>query len=256
MKRCPNCSQIFDDSNDFCLNDGTPLLLDSGQQGFSVYPNPVEVPTQVISRPQNVAPPVSGAVSNVLFLVIGVLATALIAIAVYALLLRDSGKAPETAIGVASEAANSSGFGPSVTPTVNPAVNAFNAPPLPPINANQTPAGNWSGELTYPSGSTFSARCSLTKSDDGQVSGQIVWTLLRTTNPNKMGMIGQSATEFVRGTYEPATRTTSVNGYSKSDAIGLIILDKYRLVVSEDGKNLAGYSYGGKARARFSLRRS
>lgn len=254
MKRCPNCSQVFDDSNDFCLNDGTPLIPEAVQPGFSVYPNQVEVPTRVISRPPGVAPTVSGGALNVLYLVVGVLATALVALGIYVVFLRNPAKTPEAAVSVASEAASSSEFGPAVTPTANPVANTFNAPS--PINPNQTPAGNWSGELTYPSGSTFSARCNLTKSEDGQVSGQIVWTLLRTTNSSKMGMIGQSATEFVRGAYDPATRTTSVNGYSKSDAIGLIILDKYRLVVSEDGKNLAGYSYGGKARARFSLRRS
>ena len=27
MKKCPQCNQIFDDINDYCLNDGTPLTV-------------------------------------------------------------------------------------------------------------------------------------------------------------------------------------------------------------------------------------
>lgn len=254
MKKCPNCTQIFDDSYDFCLNDGTPLLPDTGQQGSNVYLNSGDMPTQFIPRPQTPVPAARGNPSNVLYLVIGVMATALFAIGIYALFLRDPGKSTATEPKNTAEANNNNNNSLTPTPTAVP-VSAFNIATPPPINPNLSPAGNWSGELSYPSGSTFSARCTLTKSDDGQVSGQIVWTLLRTTNPNKMGMIGSSATEFVRGGYDPVSRTTSISGYDKSDAIGLIILDKYRLVVSENGRNLAGYSYGGKARARFNMRK-
>lgn len=48
MKKCPNCSQIFTDDNDFCLNDGRPLVAESG--GYQSW---VEMPTQYVQRPQN-----------------------------------------------------------------------------------------------------------------------------------------------------------------------------------------------------------
>lgn len=32
MKKCPNCNQMFGDENDFCQNDGTPLLSEGSTQ--------------------------------------------------------------------------------------------------------------------------------------------------------------------------------------------------------------------------------
>ena len=93
MKKCPNCNQIFSDDNDFCLNDGTPLISDNTSQ-----------PTLIVNTPASTAQPFNHAAlgpstgsSNMLYLVIGVLATTLVGIAAYAFLLRDtgSGKADE-----------------------------------------------------------------------------------------------------------------------------------------------------------------
>jgi hypothetical protein len=52
MKRCPNCEHAFDDDYDFCLDDGTPLVLDSVQRGFGGFKSPGEMTTQFIPHPQ------------------------------------------------------------------------------------------------------------------------------------------------------------------------------------------------------------
>lgn len=46
MKRCPQCNNLFDDINDYCLNDGTPLLTASIQ----AFPSQQEMPTVVAPR--------------------------------------------------------------------------------------------------------------------------------------------------------------------------------------------------------------
>lgn len=35
MKRCPNCSHIFDDTNNFCLNDRAPLIWERVQPNIA-----------------------------------------------------------------------------------------------------------------------------------------------------------------------------------------------------------------------------
>ena len=149
--------------------------------------------------------------------------------------------APDNDNGAESEIAKNT---PQTKPTVQPQ-----------INSNLNPAGSWSGDLSYPSGASFSAQADLTDEGGGRVRGQIVWTLVRTGNRGKTDKIGLSATEFVQGTYDAATRMLSLNGYNESDANNLIILDKYRVILAEDNRRLNGYSFGGRVRGNFSLKR-
>lgn len=45
MKRCPQCNNLFDDINDYCLNDGTPLTV-----SIQSFPSQQEMPTVVAPR--------------------------------------------------------------------------------------------------------------------------------------------------------------------------------------------------------------
>lgn len=139
MKRCPSCNLILDDSNDFCLNDGTPLLPDIGAHVFGGFQSSGEMPTQFITRPQaaNVNP--AGSSANMLYLVIGILATALISIGVYAVFLRDMGKASDVTPSTSSQPLNSSNNSSSQSIQMNPTLNAANTMMSPPANSNQTP---------------------------------------------------------------------------------------------------------------------
>lgn len=73
MKKCPNCNQRFSSDNDFCLDDGTPLVADG--IGFHMSG---EMPTQFISRPPLVASAPASDSSKWLYLIVGLLAAMVI----------------------------------------------------------------------------------------------------------------------------------------------------------------------------------
>ncbi|MBK6724637.1 MAG: hypothetical protein IPG58_15625 [Acidobacteria bacterium] len=252
MKNCPSCNQIFTDDNDFCLNDGTLLVFASA--GLSN-----NVPTEVVQYRQTSqsVPQPDGGSSNILYLLIGVLATALVGIGIYLFVSRDSESRAEnrnSAPAPANSQPQPNTATPATTSNLPPNINAATPPERPATTVS--PNGNWTGNISYPSGSAFSAKASFSDTGSGQVSGQILWTLLKTSNPQKAGLVGSSATEFVRGNFDSATRTLSVAGYDTDDPTGnLVIVDKYRLTISSDGRSISGFSYGGKSRGRFSLRK-
>ncbi len=247
MKKCPSCQQLFDDSNDFCLNDGTPLV--GGSAAF-------HTPTQVIqTRGSGSFQQTSKPTSPILYLIIGLLAAGFVAALIFIFAVpgrNDEAKKSEPTGSVAPGITTPN----ALPPAADSKTAATNGAPPPRVTSQLSPGGDWSGEIIYPSGSVFSARLTVADSGDGQVSGQILWTLLRTTNQNKMHLAGTSATEFVRGTFDPDTRRLVVSGHSKNDPTGdLIILDKYRLTMSTDGRSLTGFSFGGKTRGRLTLRK-
>lgn len=78
MKRCPKCGLNLTDDNDYCLEDGTLLVPDSGGQSFGSFQSSGEVPTQVLTRPQPmnpqfVAQQASPAASKPPYLIFGVI---------------------------------------------------------------------------------------------------------------------------------------------------------------------------------------
>lgn len=251
MKKCPNCNQIFDDDTDFCTNDGTTLVLNSGQQGFSGFPSSGEMPTQFLQRPQTAAAPPAGS-SNILYLVIGVLATALLGVGLYLFLVRDSSKQVSDPNGNVAQTNNAANASPS--PASASAENRT-SPPQTPVVPFTSPSGKWQGQWTNGKGSAFGQELTLRDDGNGRVSGQIVHTLQQTINPQKMGKIGLTAVEFVQGSYDPNSRIIMLSGVRKTDPNDLIILDKYRLSISADNSTVAGETVGGKSRGQISLRR-
>ena len=260
MKKCPTCNQFFGDENAFCLEDGTPLLPETASAGPGGFVSSGDMPTRYISRPTAVPAPVGssrGSSSNILYLVIGILATALVGLGAYMFLLRDNGKQTNPVNNAPPPANNTVATPPpqAAAPAVNAGNTAGAVPSPPPANPIPALAGRWAGEISYPSGSAFSAQADLTETGPGQVRGQIVWTLLRSSNPAKKDKVGVSATEYVQGSLDPSGRALNLSGNNKTDPADIIILDKYRLTVSPDGKSMSGISFGGKVRGRVSLRR-
>lgn len=265
MKKCPSCNQLFSDDNYFCLNDGTTLLFVSETgSNLPVFPTADNATTQVVSRPQipmqvstqipmQTAPQDS---SKWLFLIIGILATALIGMGIFMFARRGEKEEKKETANENAKTENSSENTNRAendiaknTPKVNQTIEKSQ------INPNLNPAGSWSGDLSYPSGASFSGQADLTDEGGGRVRGQIVWTFIRGGNRSRAEKVGLSATEFVQGNYDAATRTLLLKGYSKSDANDLIILDKYRLILGEDNRRMNGYSFGGKTRGNFNLRK-
>ena len=242
MKKCPNCNQSFSDDNDFCLNDGTPLISDNTSQPTLI----VNTPSSTAHPFNRVEPGASTGSSNMLYLVIGILATALVAVGVYAFLILENETTKRT------EGSNSpvTTVASSATPSLKPDATAILPPPPAPLATNPglTPSGNWSGDWSGRS-SAFTATASFSEVN-GAVTGQIVWTLQKSSNPAKSYKVGLTATEYVRGTYDAVTRLMKVKGIRKDDPNKLVIYDQYNLSLSENGDLLSGVSKNGNFRLR------
>jgi len=111
-------------------------------------------------------------------------------------------------------------------------------PPLPISDL----AGDWHGQWTSPSGYLFTATLSLKVAPDGAADGQFVWTLKRSPLAEEQRKVGMSATEFVSGKVDRAAGTMTLAGARKDDPNDVIFTDRYRLVVGENGRSLAGVS--------------
>ena len=114
---------------------------------------------------------------------------------------------------------------------------------LTPVNTKLTPNGDWSGDWNTQN-SYFTATANFDEKN-GNVSGRIIWTLKRTTKPEKIEKIGTSAVEYVEGKFDAETKLLSLRGVRKEDPNNLVILDKYTLSLSEDNKTLIGKSING-----------
>jgi len=106
-----------------------------------------------------------------------------------------------------------------------------------------TITGAWEGKWTNPSGDLFTCEITFNVSQSNNISGNIIWTLVKSRNANsKSGLTG---TEYIIGTYDPKIRLATFDGYKKEDPHNVIGLDEYRLSLSNDGHRLEGVSKNG-----------
>ena len=135
MKKCPSCNQTFSDDNYFCLEDGTTLLL-TGETGANppVFPTADNATTQIISRPQisrqTAAATAPKNSSKWLFLVIGILATAVVGMGVFMF----AGRGEEKSVANQNTAENTDA--PKANQTIE----------QPKSNPNLSLVGSWSGD--------------------------------------------------------------------------------------------------------------
>jgi serine/threonine protein kinase len=120
-----------------------------------------------------------------------------------------------------------------------------------------TVAGKWQGQWNSSQGNIYSAEVNLDKAGSANsIQGSITWTLISSALQSRQSKIGLTATEFVKGNYNPMTRILSMEGYRKDDPNNIIALDIYRLVLSGDGKSLGGATGNpGQRSAGLSLNR-
>ena len=272
MKECPNCKKIFVDDLFYCLDDGTPLV-GFGNDVDSTAPTEVAInigqaartevllnmgrPTDTeLSSPKEHSTPKSP--SKLPYVAIGALTLACISLAAAMIVINRDRifPAPETKTNVTNE--------PKTTPSpvvsyTSPPRNAAKA-----VNQNVTqspvtfnPTGKWKGTWTTDSGTLLDIEISLTDTQNNALDGQIKWTMRRTVRPDKMDKIGLSATEFVRGSFDPATGNVKMSGYSKDDPNNvLVMVDTYKLNISADGHTLSGLARnGGKWNGHLRLTR-
>lgn len=100
--------------------------------------------------------------------------------------------------------------------------------------------GVWKGEWSNPKGHLYAFEMKATVSSNGNVSGQFIWTLMKSPDSQEQQKIGLQGTEYVEGTYNPSQRLANIEGQSKNDPQNVIGLDKYRIFVSEDGQSITG----------------
>ncbi len=138
----------------------------------------------------------------------------------------------------------------------SPAIVSNHSNPISP-SAAATLVGRWHGQWTSSKGGLFDADLVLEEiGTDNGVQGVINWTLERSVLESKQSKIGLTATEFVKGSYNPMTRALIMEGYRKNDPNNIINLDKYRLVLAEAGKSLEGATWNhGNWGGRLSLSR-
>jgi hypothetical protein len=263
MKQCPICFQSYDDSENFCQTDGTTLsVISTEQKSYTTGNAPTMVVPSFHTGQQTNSVPVKQT-SPILYAALGAMGVLVLVLAGVLLYPQftekeksESAKSEERgAKGGESKndsAANSQqSFQPKTTPvTENLAVVPAAQPQQPYIS----PAGSWQGQWTNGK-ALYDQQLTLKDDGNGKVSGQIVHTLQRSTNPNKTGKIGLTAVEYVQGSYDPNTRIITMAGIRKDDPNNLIILDKYRLSLSSDNSTIAGATVGGKTRGQITLRR-
>lgn len=84
MKRCPVCSQVFSVEFDFCLNDGTLLVVSPSQQNFGGFQSANETPTQVIPRSYSIPAQAAPNSAKWLFPLVGILSGLVVVLAFFA----------------------------------------------------------------------------------------------------------------------------------------------------------------------------
>jgi len=101
-------------------------------------------------------------------------------------------------------------------------------------------AGPWQGRWTAPEGWIYEAVINLQVGGSGATSGEINWTLRKSPRPAEQGKVGMTGVELVRGNYYANVGAFILEGYEKKDPNGILGLDKYRLVVSDNRKTMGG----------------
>lgn len=223
-KACPTCGKRYSPDLSFCLDDGTALL--------PAMPSAAAVIEPTVGS--NGSPLTLIAVAAV------VLAVVVVGVALYYIAYRGPEAKYETISAEQKPApspndrpvnGNTNAAGPGMINTPRPA---------------QMPVGRWAGDWSSPSGAYLTIVVTLNDSGDGQLDGTIVWTLRRTTRPEKMSKIGMSATEYVRGNFDTSSSIVTLHGYRKDDPNDvLVMVDDYRLTLSADGSHLNGSARNG-----------
>jgi hypothetical protein len=101
-------------------------------------------------------------------------------------------------------------------------------------------SGTWQGQWTSPAGFLYAAMLTLKVTPDGLASGDFTWILKRSPRPEDQSKLSMFGTEYVSGRTNTTARTVTLMGTRKDDPKNVIGLDRYRMVVSDDGAVMGG----------------
>lgn len=131
MKRCPQCNNLFDDVNDYCLNDGTPLTA-----SIPSYPSQQEMPTVVVPRQQELPARGSGRWKWIVpMMLLSAMLVAAVGVITFLLVSRDYGEANKT-----SNTQQNVAVAKTPTPTPKPTETATKTPTATPKDEAEYPA--------------------------------------------------------------------------------------------------------------------
>jgi len=101
-------------------------------------------------------------------------------------------------------------------------------------------SGTWQGQWTSPAGFLYTTTLTLKVTPDGLATGNFVWMLKRSPRPDEQSKLGMTGTEYVSGRTNTTARTVTLAGNRKDDPSNVIGLDRYKMVVSDDGRVMGG----------------
>lgn len=104
-------------------------------------------------------------------------------------------------------------------------------------------AGTWEGTWLSPSGFVYLAEMRLELNSSGAVEGEIKWALTKSPRAEEQPKVGMTGTEFVRGKFDSTSNVLAIDGYRKDDPNQILGLDKYRLILAENGAALGGITW-------------
>jgi hypothetical protein len=104
-------------------------------------------------------------------------------------------------------------------------------------------AGSWTGFWMAPEGYFYTAAMRLETGADNSVRGQITWTLQQSPRKEESSKVGLTGIEYVRGSFDPSSGVLVIEGYEEDDPNTVIGLDRYRLVLAENGIVLGGITW-------------
>jgi hypothetical protein len=103
-------------------------------------------------------------------------------------------------------------------------------------------AGAWQGRWISPSGYLFTTTLELQVAPDGMAIGTFVWVLRRSPLPEEQSKLGLAATEYLSGRFDRGAGTLVIAGTRKDDPHDVMFMDRYRLIVSGNGRTIGGLS--------------
>jgi hypothetical protein len=103
----------------------------------------------------------------------------------------------------------------------------------------------WAGTWTSPDGYVYDAEFRGLLDPSGAVEGRLDWTLRKAPEERTdyAGKIGAKGVEYVWGVYNPLARSLDMEGYRRDDPKLILGLDRYRLTLSEDFKEIKGATW-------------
>jgi hypothetical protein len=113
------------------------------------------------------------------------------------------------------------------------------------FNAGSDAIGHWHGFWAAPGGWSYEVDMQIRAGLADNITADLTWTLRAApaSRTDTQGKIGMSGVEHAKGTFSPGCGVVKMDGYALDDPNTILGMDKYRLVLSDDGATLGGITW-------------